>query len=420
MVNDELLNPNDIEESSKFGALKTAILVVLGLLLIGFIATGILYFTNQDVRSFVDNTAARVGISTGGRSEVETDTRVNELASFYLSMDEQRASERLHSLKQEDSKLYERIMSSMIAQNTSRSVRIRENIRLTEMEQDVLKREYELMLSEKGAQISSLASHYRSLGLKGAISAIERELSTTMDFRNMALVLENIDPATVSRILYHMNTAYSTELEYNFGVDYSKSISKETDRYIEQRRNSESLASIYEKMEPSLAARELENQQNFNINTLGLIFSRMNFMSAGQILSNFEDESYVARVIEKVKEFEDLDIVFEGSFSKALSETVKVLKQYNDDVNILVNSYSRMAASDLADVIDRLTESPISYKEYKIDDIRSFRITEKEMTIEVLKRTRPVLVGQVLSELRNTQRLDKAALLSKEIGIPEP
>ena len=33
---------------------------------------------------------------------------------------------------------------------------------------------------------------------------------------------------------------------------------------------------------------------------------------------------------------------------------------------------------------------------------------------------RPVLVGQVLSELRNSDKVEKASLLSKEIGIPEP
>lgn len=420
MVNDELLNPNDIEDSSRFGAIKTALLVVLGLLLIGLIATGILYFTNEDVKSFVNSTAAKVGISTSEQSGVESDTRVKELASFYLAMDEQRASERLYSLKQEDSKLYERILSSMIAQNSAKSARIRDNIRLSEMEQDVLKREYELMISEQDQDLRTMASHYKGLGIKGATLAIERELSATMDFKTVAATLERVDAPTTAKILYHMNTAYSIELEYNFGTDYSKAVSKEMDKYIEQRRQSESLASIYEEMKPDLAAVELENQQNFNLDKAGLIFSRMNYMSAAQILSQFEDESYVARVIEKIKELEDLDIIFEGSFSKAVSESVRVLKQYNEDVNTLVTAYTRMAPADLADIIDNLTENPIAFKEYQIDDIRVFRITEKEMTIEVLKRMRPVLVGQVLSELRNSERVEKASLLSREIGIPEP
>ena len=62
----------------------------------------------------------------------------------------------------------------------------------------------------------------------------------------------------------------------------------------------------------------------------------------------------------------------------------------------------------------------MSDKEYVIDDVRKFRITEQDMLVQVLKQAKPTVVSNLLSELKNTDRTQKAALLSRELGIPNP
>ena len=79
-----------------------------------------------------------------------------------------------------------------------------------------------------------------------------------------------------------------------------------------------------------------------------------------------------------------------------------------------------MQATDLADVVDRLAVDNPVYKTYRIDNVRNFSISEKQMVIDTLKKMKPALVGEVIAQLKNNDKLDKAAFLSRELGIPEP
>lgn len=79
-----------------------------------------------------------------------------------------------------------------------------------------------------------------------------------------------------------------------------------------------------------------------------------------------------------------------------------------------------MQAADLADVIDKLAVDNPVYKTYKIDNVRNFSISEKQMAVDTLKKMKPALVGEIIAQLKNNDKIDKAAFLSRELGIPEP
>ena len=112
-MSEEAIIQDDLTaKESRFGALKTAILVVLGLLIIGIVSSTILYFTNSGVKTNIDALAKRVGLfQPKSESELQVDTRIKELSSYYLSLDIPRAADKLYALKQEDKKLYEELLS---------------------------------------------------------------------------------------------------------------------------------------------------------------------------------------------------------------------------------------------------------------------------------------------------------------------
>jgi len=172
-------------------------------------------------------------------------------------------------------------------------------------------------------------------------------------------------------------------------------------------------------MEEKLAAEKLQNQKEFSTDQLATIFSNMDYLQAAKILNEFEDEEKVKDVLETIKDIEDYQMNFDGSFSTVVANSLKVLKKYKEDVDILRNAYQKMQATDLADIIDKLITANPVYRSYKIDNTREFSITEKQMAIDALKKLKPALVGQLLSELKNNNKVDKAAYISREIGIPD-
>ena len=421
-MSEEAIIQDDLTaKESRFGALKTAILVVLGLLIIGIVSSTILYFTNSGVKTNIDALAKRVGLfQPKSESELQVDTRIKELSSYYLSLDIPRAADKLYALKQEDKKLYEELFSYMIGENSLKASKIRDEIKLKEAKEDTLQREYEAMQTAINAQRSTDSTHYTSLGVRGAINAIEESLTYNMDFTTMAKTLETMQPNFVAKLLHYMNPTYSTELELSLSKEFYDTVKKEKEKYDEFLRKNTSMSQVYNKMDAVLAAAKLEEPTEFNLDDLGLIFSKMDYFKAAEILNKFSDDKYVSQVLESIKNYEDLESTFEGSLSTVISDSLRVLEEYERDTTNLRKAYEKMQPADLADIVDTMTNQNPSYKEYVIDDVRKFRITEQDMLVQVLKQAKPTVVSNLLSELKNTDRTQKAALLSRELGIPNP
>ena len=308
----------------------------------------------------------------------------------------------------------------MIGENSIKASKIRDEIKIKEAKSDTLQREYESMQTEITTLRGADATHYTSLGVKGAITAIEDSLSYSMDFSSMAKNLELMQPNYVAKLLHYMNPSYSGELELSLGKDYRKLVEREKEKYNEFLRNNTSLSEVYNKMDVIVAASKLEDSTEFSLEDLGVIFSKMDYFQSAEILNKFADDSYVTEVLKSIKENEDLESNFDGGLSTVIANSVRVLEEYERDLANLRKAYEKMESKDLGEIVDIMTNQNPSYKEYPIDDVRKFRITEQEMLVEVLKKSKPTVVSSLLTELNNTNRVQKAALLSRELGIPNP
>ena len=276
------------------------------------------------------------------------------------------------------------------------------------------------MLMAKSEENKTKATYYTSLGVKGAIDSIQKELQNDMDYKKISSALENMQPKFVAKIFYYINPMYVEGIKNRLNTEFLKSVEKELQIYSEFLRKNISLGELYGKTEEKIAAKKLEDKKNFDDESLAVIFSNMDYLSAAKILNNFSDESRMQDVLTQIKNIEDYQMNFEGSYSAVVANSIKVLKKYNEDVDILKRAYEKMQAEDLAGIIDKLaTQNPV-YKTYKIDHVRKFSISEKQMVIDTLKKMKPALVGQVITQLKNENKLDKATYLSRELGIPEP
>lgn len=408
-------------KSSRFKALKIALLLAAGLMIIILLTAGILYFTNTKAKTAIDAFSSRLGIPISGKPKEENaDKRVSELAVYFTSMDIERATDKLYAIKQEDKKLYQNMISEMAATDSAFTEKLTENIRIKEEKPDALMREYESMSEENNKKISEMSAHYTSLGTKGAIDAIEQQLTLTMDFSKMADIIETMQPSQAAKILYYMTPAYSGELLYSVNPEYRAAVEKEIEKHAENVRAMTSSAGIYEKMDPQKAAADLENSTTFDTDDTAIMFSKIDYFNAARILNNYSSPEAAIEILSKLNEYEALETEFDGSLSKAISDSMKILTQYENDKAALVKTYSNMPAPELADIIDNLTDSETSFKQYQIDDLRQFRILERDMAVEVLKQSKPRTVSALLAQLKNTGRLDKATMLSRELGIPNP
>lgn len=418
-VQQEVLNSQP-KKTSIFTKIKIGLAVIVVFFLVIAATIGILYLTNERAKSIIDTQIKSYNTQKQleEKAKISGDTRISELAKYYTMMSVEDAGNKMLDIKKSDNKAYESLMSSMTVINPDKTSKIRNYINIAQSNSDIIKSEYEEMKKQNSTQSDELAKYYDSLGIKGAVDAIKKELQSGKNYDKVSSALSRMKAATVAKILNYTNPNYIEGIRNRFTKEFNESVERERQNYLEFLRKYSSLGSLYEKTEEKMAAKELQDVKKFSNDQLAVIFSNMDYLSAAKILKNFEDESKVQAILTEIKNFEDYQMNFEGSFSTVVANSLKVLKKYDEDVDTLRKAYEKMQSADLAKIIDKLvSENPI-YRSYKIDNTRIFSISERQMAIDAMKKMKAVLVGDVLAQLKNDNKVDKAAYISREIGIP--
>ena len=418
-VQQEILN-SPVKKTSIFTKIKIGLAVIAVFFLVIAATIGILYLTNERAKSLIDAQIKSYNAQKEleEKTKISGDTRISELAKYYSFMSVEDAGNKMLDIKKTDKKAYESIMSSMTVINPDKTTKIRDFINIAQSNSDVIKTEYEEMKKQNSSESDELAKYYESLGIKGAVDAIKKDLQTGKNYEKVSSALSRMKASTVAKILNYTNPAYLEGIRNRFTKQFNDSVERERQNYLEFLRKNSSLGALYEKTEEKMAAKELEDSKKFSNEQLAVIFSNMDYLSAAKILNNFQDESKVQVILTEIKNFEDYQMTFEGSFSTVVANSLKVLKKYDEDVDTLRKAYEKMQSADLAKIIDKLVNTNPIYKSYRIDNMRSFSITERQMAIDVLKKMKPALVGDLLAQLKNDNKADKAAYISREIGIP--
>ncbi len=398
---------------------KRVPLMVIGVLFTTFI---ILYYTNTQISTMANNILKKSPI-VGARFEQipsmkEQEERKNKLARYYLSLDEDRAIDKLMIIEKEDKKLYEDIIMKMKKYDLSSTNEVVQKIRDKKIKKDILQREVDSIEQEKVTYIEDLAKNYTKLGLLGTIKGLNQDIiDLNLNFEDATKIIENFKPEYSAKVLYYMDQNISQSIKENLSQKYFKDIQNQIQLHEKYINDMKILSDIYSNKKTEEASIQLQNKDMYSIQNLGVIFANMDYLLASKILCEFEDSDYLDRVLKEIKLFDQLNEKEESikGISEDINSTLKVLEIYKRDLKTLKLSYEKMNSTELANLVKEMTSSKPKYKEYKIDEEKSFIITEEDLMIEVLKQLKPKLLSEVISNLDN----QKSAEISRKIGLPK-
>ncbi|WFD11678.1 hypothetical protein [Tepidibacter hydrothermalis] len=409
----------NIQEMDKPKKKKRIPLMVIGVLLTTF---AILYYTNTQISTMTNNIFKKVPI-IGERFEQmpslkEQEERKNKLARYYLTLDEDRAIDKLIIMEKEDKKLYEDIIMKMKKYDLSSTNGLVQKIRDKKIKKDILQREIDSIEQEKLLYTEDLSKDYKKLGLLGTIKGLEQNIiDLNLNFEDVAKIIEKFKPEYSAKVLYYMDQNISQSIKENLHQKYFKDIQNQTQLYKKYIYDMKTLADIYVNKKTEEASVQLQNKNTYSAQDLGTIFANMDYLQASKILCEFEDGEYLDEVLKEIKLFEQLNEKEESikGITDNINNTLKVLEVYKRDLKTLKLSYEKMNSKELSDLVNEMTSSKPKYKKYKIDEEKSFTITEEDLMIEVLKQLKPKLLSEVISNLDN----QKSAEISRKIGLPK-
>ncbi|SHG92614.1 hypothetical protein [Tepidibacter thalassicus] len=416
----ENLNENIEENKIKPRKKKfKALVIMLSVLFVTFI---ILYFTSANINTMINNLLKKAPIIGSSfesiPSKEENEQRKKVLAEYYLSLDADRTVDKLIILKKENRKLYDDIILEMNKIDLSNTKNILKEVRNKELKKDILQREIDDMNKERLNEIKGISNNYLKLGLVGTINNLEEDIiNLRLDFEDAAKVIENFKPDYSAKVFYYMDKNISSMIKENMSKKYIEKLDKEIKKYKEYIKEKENLALIYKNKKEEESAKQLQDKDLYSIEDLGIIFANMDYLTAAKILSEFEDKEYLNSVLKQVKYVEELNKDNEKivNISNDINNALKILDMYKRDLEVLRKSYEKMTPREIADLVNKMTTSKPKFKQYKIDGGKSFIISEEELMIEILKKLKPKLLSQVISNLDN----EKGAEISRKIGLPK-
>ncbi len=280
-VQQEVLN-SPAKKTSIFTKIKIGLAVIVVFFLVIAATIGILYLTNERAKSLIDTQIKSYNAQKQfeEKAKISGDTRISELAKYYTTMSVEDAGNKMLDIKKSDKNAYESIMSSMMVINPDKTSKIRNYIDIVQSKSDIIKSEYEEMKKQNSSESEELAKYYESLGIKGAIDAIKKELQSGKNYDKVSSALSRMKAGTVAKILNYTNPNYIEGIRNRFTKQFNDSVERERQNYLEFLRKYSSLGALYEKTEEKMAAKELQDSKKFSNDQLSVIFSNMDYLSA--------------------------------------------------------------------------------------------------------------------------------------------
>ncbi|NLM03869.1 MAG: hypothetical protein GX214_02490 [Clostridiales bacterium] len=401
---------DNLQENEKTSYLKGFIITFLAFLFIPIVTMIIMYFTNDNFHYATNNTLTALPGVLGEHfkslpTKEEKENIKLQIAKYYIDLDEDRLLDKLLIIKGEDEELYNDLLILLNKENPIKMKLIREKIRLSQLETNLLNRILEEIEDDKKEKINSYVDYYTSLKLPDTISEIERTYqSGEIKDNELAEFFNLMATENGSRYLYYLDNEIVEDIRYQIKKDKLNDFEREIAAMESKESQLEKLAHIYENETLNTQLNDLTNINKFNIKDLAVIYRNMSIKTAGRILSKIDDTEFITNLYQEISDLEKLNRQAEN-MPAYISEAIKIYENYDKKVEELGDIYRRISLDELVDTIENMVVGNRVYRRYDVNT-EEIVFTQKNLAIDILRKLPAKRAAEVLEILRVERRID--------------
>jgi flagellar motility protein MotE (MotC chaperone) len=396
------------------------LIVLLVLLLTPVLVVGALYIFNKDFKLSVNSVMSNVPGPVGSYFESfptreEEQAQIRVISDYMLSIEESRAVDKLMVLKAEDKGAYDDVIKDMLRTNPNKTKNILDAIRGLSVTTDVIISTVDQINQEKQSDLQSVADYWAALPTTSAVEEINQMIASSINgYKSVAEIIDLMDPSVAETILYQLDSTDLNKILANL-TDAQALAIKEA-HMTTTRRNSdlEQMASVFKGEDASTLIQTLGNSQTYTVDELAVIYKAMGAKKAGEVLAKSTDDAFVFNVIEKMKENELLDSGSDNLTPDVL-KSLKVYKEFDDNVSELVNVYSKMGTDKVASILQNMLLNASPSKVYDLSNGDFITISDEKLVLDILGSFTQAQKAEILSLLDNTQSTE----LTRMLALPQ-
>lgn len=403
----------------KGGSLKTILLVLVIFVILPALVLGSVYYFSDPfkdkVNSFASNVPGPVGNYFNSLPTAdEVSDQIKTIGDYMLSVETQRAVDKMLVIKSEDEVVYNQVVKSMLRLNPNRTEVILEEIRRSTVKKDLIANTIDQIDKESVDELTKQAEYLQSISTSTAIEEMQKIISSSINgYKDLAKIMSVMDPIQAAGLMKFLSEDdFSRTMQY---IETEVANLIKTEIVAENSRKSElkHIAEIYSTDNITKLVDLIGNTNYYTIQELSVLYKELGTVKAGEILAKVNDDAFVFSLINNIKESEILESG-EDKITKDILNSLKIHKDFDDNIKELTDIYVKMGSDKVAALIKNLVRNSSDPKVYTLENGENIVITDEDLALGVLNNFTQNKVSEILGLLDD----NLAADLSKKMTLP--
>jgi flagellar motility protein MotE (MotC chaperone) len=394
-------------------------LIVLFVVLPVLILGSVYYFSDpfkDKVNSVAANVPGPMGDYFGALPTAdEVSDQIKTISDYMLSVETQRAVDKMLVIKSEDEVVYNQVIKGMLRLNPNRTELILEEIRRNTVKKDLIANTIDQIGTESTDDLTTQADYLKSISTSTAIEEMKKITSSSINgYKDLAKVLSVMDPVAAAELMKFLDEGdFSKTMQY---IDKEKANLIKTEMVSAKSRKNElkSIAEIYSTDNIEKLVDVIGNTNTYTIQELSVLYKELGSVKSGQILSKVADDAFIFSLMNNIKESEILENG-EDKITKDILNSLKIHKDFDDNIIELTNIYVKMSSDKVASLIKNLVRNSSDPKIYTLENGENIVITDEDLALGILNNFTQSKVSEILGLLDDNLASD----LSKKMTLPK-
>lgn len=407
-------------EGKKSGGSSVLMAVLGAVLLAPVVIFAAAYFLSDSVKNTVNPVLSQLPGPIGAffdsyPTPEETTGQVQAISDYFLSIEKDRAVDKLNLIKKEDEALYNEVVKGMLRQNPNEADVILEQLRQANLKKNVLMSTVESIEKERDTALTDRAKYIDSLSMIGALDELHLIINENRDgIRKVSEILEFSADERVAGYLEILRPEDRAQILNNFSSEKANAIRSLMSNRENRRTQLKNTASILSTESADKLALSLGNEETYKLEDLAVIYGEMGPVKSGEVLAKVQDQELIFKVLNTIKDQQTLKNG-EDKLTEDIQKALKVYQAFDDNINELNNIFTKLDDQKIADILKKYFQNAGAYKSYPLSNGDEIRISDEDLAIAVLKKMSQKKVAAIITFFDSTL----SAEVSKKLALPK-
>ncbi len=348
-------------------------------------------------------------------TKAEKNEQIKSIAEYFLDISTDRAVDKLILITTDEKPMYDEIVKVMYQIDPNSTKIILEDIRSKQLKGDAVSTTLDEITDERNQELGAIANELQSMPFSSLRGELYKILNDGLNgYSRLARIFEQMDAVKAYEMLSLLDSVDESAVLDAMSMVSREEILLEKNKDTANTQKIISLSEIYNSKDADELVELLGNTSTYSIEELAIIYKEIGVVKTGKILAISNDDVLVSDVITQMKNNEVLS-VGEDLITKDILKSLKIFKDFDDNIIELTNVYKTMQTSQVATVISKLLTDGALPQVYVLDGGDVITISDEDLAYKILAQFDDKTKAEIIGNFNNTL----ASEVSKKLTVPE-